>query len=128
MKNTILVMLGCLILLASCTTLKEETSDCQVNYHETIVCNNAEIYFEELLTDSRCPIDATCVWAGEIGLQFLVDGEKVELYLSPNTETKPSRKSTERYAIELLSVEPSPRAGVEIEVKNYIAHLKVEEN
>jgi len=40
--------------------------------HSTNLAQGTILSFDKVIADSRCPVDVTCVWAGEAKLQFSV--------------------------------------------------------
>ncbi len=64
--------------------------------------------FVELVDDSRCPADATCIWQGQARLAFEHDGERFILtYLSPDEATV----MLGAYGLQVLDVQPYPLAS-----------------
>ncbi len=74
--------------VAACITPDEAETDCEgascVAIGETFETGGATITPLEVLEDSRCPIDAQCVWAGQIRIRALVerDGREREIELT----------------------------------------------
>ena len=94
----------------------------------------AIINFAKVLEDSRCPMNARCVWEGNarIALEFMefggdprvsidVTGATVELNTSSRFDT---RATYGHYFVELRHLEPMPVAGAPTE--GYIATLFVD--
>lgn len=69
-----------------------------------------------LIEDSRCPADATCVWAGQAVLETRLDGtgwrQTVQLKAGTPYEVRGQ-------TVRLLSVEPGKQAERQIPVANY---------
>ena len=64
--------------------------------------------FVELIDDSRCPADATCIWQGQARLAFEHEGEPLILtYLSPGEATV----LLGAYGLQVLDVQPYPLAS-----------------
>ena len=77
----------------STKTRKAETPiiTCKVYLGKSIVVENYEIEFIEVLQDSRCPKGVSCIWAGEVVIlvDLFEDGKKVErkkITLNPKIE------------------------------------------
>lgn len=70
----------------------------------------------EVIEDSRCPMNARCVWAGRVVLSTRLEGagwqETAQLTLG-------DAYSTHGTSISLTSVSPEPMAGAEIESSDY---------
>jgi hypothetical protein len=84
------------------------------------------LFFEEVLEDSRCPIDAVCVWQGNARLSLraeLAGGEPAQLLL--NTGLEPRAAPANGYRVTLENVQPAPRSGRSIASGDYVATLRV---
>ena len=96
--------------------------------HQTaqITDENISVTLQEVLEDSRCPVDVTCIWAGlaKVSLQVTVSGHEKELSLS----TSPADNSTvfENYTFWLIGVRPVPRANQSIDRSAYFVTLRVD--
>ena len=81
--------------------------------------------FDRVASDSRCPMDAICVWAGDATVSLTVsrDGQKVnkELHTQPNG----SEATYSGYTIKLVGLAPYPRSDRQIQPKDYVATLSV---
>ena len=97
--------------------------------HQTaqISAENTSVTFQEVLEDSRCPVDVTCIWAGlaEVSLQVSVSGQERELSLS----TSPPENSAvfEDYTLWLISVRPVPRSDQNIDSSAYFVTVRVDQ-
>jgi len=82
------------------------------------------ITFLDVLEDSRCPTDVTCVWQGMTTLRFnmfqIVDTELLLNTLDKNTETV-----FDKYHIELIDVKPYPISTTSISNDDYTAILRL---
>ncbi len=97
------------------------------------------ITFVEVRSDSRCPMDAVCVWAGEAVISLAFDqpapsssalpgactgsGNRAECTLS----TTPNGSSVAHgaWTIRLVQLAPYPRATTPIRREDYVATLVV---
>jgi hypothetical protein len=86
------------------------------------------LYFKEVRSDSRCPRDAQCFWAGEAIVVLEVrpgEGEPTDVTLSV-----PPGGGAERTFrgchLRLLTLEPENESGRRLEQKDYRAMLRVE--
>ena len=97
--------------------------------HQTvqISAENISVTFQEVLEDSRCPIDVTCIWAGlaEVSLQVAVSSQERELSLS----TSPPDNSTvfENYTFWLIKVRPVPRSDQNMDRSAYFVTVRVDQ-
>jgi hypothetical protein len=94
---------------------------------QTVSVDDAElsIKFLRVTEDSRCPLNAQCVWAGngQIEVEVRDDGQPNKLTL--NTMEGAKEVVVGRYRIQLVSLDPKPLAGQPIPPGNYRATLKV---
>jgi hypothetical protein len=88
--------------------------------------NGDRIKFSTVTGDSRCPMDANCIWAGDATLTVSLSrsgsaAEARELHTQPSQ----SRISYGNYVIELTALAPYPRAGQQIVASDYVATFVV---
>ena len=97
--------------------------------HQTaqMTAENISVTFQEVLEDSRCPVDVTCIWAGlaKVSLQVSVSGQERELSLS----TSPPENSAvfENYTFWLILVRPVPRSDQNIDRSAYFVTVRVDQ-
>ena len=66
------------------------------------------VSFLEKLNDSRCPIDAVCVWAGDVGAVLLVETIEVAGQSPVHTAVEPRQLRAGGYEVTLLDMTPYP--------------------
>ncbi len=86
--------------------------------------------FKEVVSDSRCPKNVTCIWAGEakILLEVCENGKVVEeRIVQINSTSVPLNFSAEEfsYFLNSLILLPYPEAGTKVELKNYTLNLQI---
>ena len=90
--------------------------------------NALTLRWDEVVTDSRCPTDAVCVWAGEIELRLHVstgsDSTSLVLRL-PEREAVPPLGKVAGFTIRLDRVSPEPSLAAPPTEETYQAHLTV---
>jgi hypothetical protein len=93
---------------------------------ETIINNELTIKFEAVLDDSRCPIDAICVWAGngEVKLKLTLNGGNSESMVL-NTLLEPRAVKFGSYKIFLQGLNPSPMSNCPIAQEDYSINLVI---
>jgi hypothetical protein len=85
------------------------------------------VAFEGVGEDSRCPIDAICVWQGNASVELRVtDGAKTPVAVELNTALEPMAAAAGGVHIALLEVQPAPRAGVPTKKEAYSVKLGIE--
>jgi hypothetical protein len=81
-------------------------------------------------SDSRCPVDVSCVWAGNAELLFEVGGsrwsDRKTLRLNTNAgPERPGEGGYGRYTLKLTGLAPQPRSTRKIPPGAYVATLLV---
>jgi hypothetical protein len=84
------------------------------------------IAFDRVASDSRCPMDALCIWAGDAVVAVSVSqsgggSARRELH----TDAAGSEASYLAYAVKLLALAPYPRSDRQIPPGEYVATLSV---
>jgi hypothetical protein len=84
------------------------------------------VTFRSVQDDSRCPVYASCVWAGDAAVELEVGGTAtVAMVLhTPTTEIGPSTGYFGAYQIDLLELRPVPEVGTP-RPRPYTARLRV---
>lgn len=89
-----------------------------IGFGETIHVGALELEFTTLAEDSRCPLNATCVWAGNARILVTATRGRTTSVLELNTYPGyPARATFEGYLIELRRLQPdipwSPRGPLQ---------------
>lgn len=82
-----------------------------------------------IVYDSRCPVDGTCVWAGDLEIEInlaLGSGPTSPHRLHLNHLVGPTAVEFGGVRVRLASVEPTPRSTITIPESEYRARLVVE--
>jgi hypothetical protein len=92
-----------------------------------VLTDGLELTFDRVRTDSRCPLDAICIQAGEAIVvlalsQSAATRAERELGTTPNS----SEASYLSYVIKLVALAPYPRSTQQIRPEEYVATLTVE--
>ena len=85
------------------------------------------IKFKAVPEDSRCPVNAVCVWAGNGKVEFEIldiDGQNKTVTL--NTEEEPRVTILKEHTLKLISLNPPRIDGVSISPGDYSVTLLVE--
>ena len=83
---------------------------------------------DSIVQDSRCPINAVCIWQGVAVARFTVDTKNndhvIELATAPLLQYK---KDTivAGFKIELINIAPHPEMGKPLNYDEYVAEVKV---
>ena len=91
-----------------------------------LTTDDLRIRFDTVRSDSRCPIDAICVRAGEavIAITLSLRGE---VAIGRELETVPSRSQVthSRFTVTLSELQPYPRSDRQTQPNDYIATFVV---
>jgi hypothetical protein len=91
---------------------------------ESSLVEDVSIRFVRVATDSRCPADVVCVWAGDAQVQIVVTSRRsTKEYDLHTSDMKPVVH--EDYTIHLVKVEPYPFTSRTIAPEEYRVTLKV---
>ncbi len=86
------------------------------------------VSFNEVLEDSRCPVDVTCVWAGNARVQIgMAMGTGPTVPLELNTTLEPRAVDWNGVRVTLRSVMPEPRSTEQIPLEAYVVRLQLED-
>lgn len=96
-------------------------------YQQSVSFGDYSVKFSELISDSRCPIGVTCIWAGEV--VFTVTVSKNDTIVSSETFKIPPTSYTDQerklltlengLTLCLYNVMPFPKAEKKIATKDY---------
>ena len=92
-----------------------------------ILRDGLKVTFDGVQSDSRCPMDALCVWAGDAVITVSLSqppGVRAERVL--HTQPTGSEASYLAYVIKLIALSPYPRSDRQIRPDDYAATLTVE--
>lgn len=94
-------------------------------------CNeNLSITFNAYPNESRCPSDVTCVWAGFVEVELLINAKGKESILKLSTEPNisgiPVQANVGEYSIKLIDVMPYPATNIRINPNQFKVILLVE--
>lgn len=81
---------------------------------------------DSIVADSRCPVDVSCVWAGEIRVACLVESPHLETpTLRFELATTAPSAAARGLTFELLGATPAPRSTAKIAPADYRIALRV---
>ena len=105
-----------------------ETFVLQYGETKTLDGDHLSVTFSSLTGDSRCPANATCIWAGQaivqIDIQEGMQSHPTELVIGTLSEDQKSKTVINHYQVELLKVIPYPEIPeVNIPADQYAVQL-----
>lgn len=106
--------------------VREEPVIVRLNFKQEVVIDNYfKLRFDGVGADSRCPIDAICVWAGD-GEVFLniTTGNSSQRY-TVHTGLEPREVVIENYLIQLVSLLPVTRTDRTIKQEEYKVEIRI---
>lgn len=82
--------------------------------------------FSGVTSDSRCPVDVVCVWAGEATLRLTLRRlpQEAQDVVEVKTPSAPEARY-DGYTIEVSALRPLPRAASPTDPSSYVATLSV---
>jgi hypothetical protein len=92
-----------------------------------IVEDGVRVMFQRVRSDSRCPLDALCIQAGE-AIVVLTLSQPAAAQVEQELRTTPafSEVSYLSYVIRLVALAPYPRSTQQIRPEEYVATLTVD--
>jgi len=128
-----IAVLGGILLLSSCSP-SNALSDIQTHKDTLIVelkqrCINTKYNFtitpDSVLSDSRCPINALCFWAGDANVRFQLRTSSKAYTFDLHTYTGFTNDTTiENIRFKLINLQPYPGAATQVTKTNpYIVTL-----
>ena len=93
----------------------------------TVKGEGLRVTFASLLDDSRCPVNATCVWEGDAEILIGVrqaNAEESQLALHTNQKFSQAGKY-QQYVLRLVALDPYPRMDFEHKPGDYTATLLI---
>ncbi|MEP0262467.1 hypothetical protein [Dokdonia sp.] len=114
--------------IASDTSVVVDRLEIKLELGERQEINTVEITFLEVLEDSRCPKDVSCVWAGQAKIKVLIQ-EKDTAPVEKEFIFDASGKNvfiykSETIAIKALRLSPYPKTSLAIKKRVYYLELQ----
>ena len=126
-------VLPALLLLAACDDTSTGPSvaigsEFQLRPSESVSVENtdAELRFDVVTSDSRCPADAICVWQGDATAVFSVQLGGGSSSLTLHTTGEGRQASASGFTLTLVRLDPYPYASRPISPSDYRALLRVD--
>lgn len=125
------VAIGLVLALGACASPTEPDAVVATPFQLKVgevatIPDNARLRFDTVRSDSRCPIDAICITAGDavIAVTLMRNGasESRELHTIPAQ----SQFSYSNYVVKLTELQPYPRSDRQARPEDYTATLMVE--
>ena len=123
------VLCGCAPALAT-TTAPQERSPQQIvlapKQSARIDGTSLSITFEEVVADSRCPKDVTCIWAGDVEVRVRIDSGNAAPHVATlHLNTAENETVSGEHRVTLIAVTPYPDSTQKIDPAAYRATVRV---
>ena len=103
-----------------------ETVTLKMGQKKAVAKGEFSIKFVSVSEDSRCPVDANCIWAGNAKVHVIVtDSYRNSKKFVMNTTMGPKGDQFNGCAINLTGLTPSPKSGKSIKQKTYTATFTI---
>ncbi len=84
------------------------------------------VTLQGVASDSRCPSDVNCAWAGDAVVKIgTTVGKRVWSWTELHTGLEPRQVEAGDHLVTLVALEPNTRQGVQIPQEDYVAVLRV---
>ena len=103
----------------------KERQKVQIQKQKRFSRSNLTVRFVSLVEDSRCPVGANCVWAGNAKIRIEVGKGRNKKSFEVNTNVGPKGAIYNGYQIELLALTPVPKENIRINRNGYVATFAV---
>ena len=111
----------------------EAADSVRVRAGQTIVVEGIKVRFSAVESDSRCPMDAICIWEGDAVAVFSVyqncdaclESGSGTLQLKLHTTLEPKSGTAHGFRVELLNLQPYPRAASPTKPDAYYAWIRL---
>ncbi len=100
----------------------------ELKYGEIILNSDYKIsiVLDSVINESRCPLDAECIWAGNAAVRFIYSSPEKKVQFVLNTISSFRTDSLiDGYRIKLNSLTPYPKLGIHIKQTDYKAEIEV---
>jgi hypothetical protein len=135
MTKTLICIVSCALAAAGCGRATEPAGPVEAQVGDTITLrygqaahfdNSVRIVFRAVEEDSRCPVNVTCVWAGDaaIRLDVAMSGTHTGA-LVLHSHLQPKSGDIGGYVIELVEVAPSRRDPDDVRPTDYSVRLVI---
>ena len=107
----------------------EAADSVKVRIGQTMIVEGVRIRFSDVESDSRCPSDVVCVWAGDALASFVVEQncecKSPAFELKLHTTLEPKNGTAYGFRVELLGLTPYPSVASPIKKDSYAAWVRI---
>lgn len=87
--------------------------------------DHVRIVFRSVESDSRCPVDVQCVWAGDAAIRLDASSGGAWQPFVLHTNLQPRSAEHGGFVVELVGVEPEPRRDRSVDPGDYSVRLAI---
>lgn len=98
-----------------------QAGEIQIELGETEVLDGLTIRFDEVLGDSRCPLDVHCFWAGEAHVALTIDGDRVDLRVADPEYAPEDGIEVGDLVVSAVALAPYPRHNDPVDATPVVA-------
>ena len=107
----------------------EAADSVRIRVGQTITVEGVKVRFNAVESDSRCPMDAICVWEGDAIANFVVeqncDCRTPAFDLKLHTTLQPKSGTAYGFRVELRQLQPYPQASSPTKPDAYYAWIRL---
>ena len=92
---------------------------------ESVTVGDLRLTFRSVEGDSRCPVDAVCVWAGDGEIALKIEQGNKAAVAALHTTLEPKKTEWDGYTIALVSLTPARKANTNVSSADYRAEILV---
>lgn len=109
--------------------LEEGTTEFELGVGETVrlAGRDLAVTLSGVADDSRCPIDAVCVWQGDAAVQLILTTSRGRERATLHTALDPRAIRRAGLVLDVVGVSPAPHSGRRIPEDAYRVRLRVRE-
>jgi hypothetical protein len=126
MRRLLLILAAIVGVAITAAAQTPDTVTLKAGQQRSGVHSRLKIKFIAVTEDSRCPMGANCIWAGNAKVKFEVIGRTGgRKTFEANTTTGPKGDQFDGWAIDLVSLTPSPKMGSTLNPRSYQARFTI---
>ena len=107
----------------------EAADSIRIRVGQTVVVEGIRARFQAVDSDSRCPMDAVCIWEGDAVANFVVEQNcecrSAAFELKLHTTLEPKSGTAYGFRVALLQLAPYPRASSPTKPDAYSAWIRI---
>lgn len=123
--TTVVISVGCATVDTALVAEPGATFSLPVGRTAAVSGNSARITFNRVTNDSRCPIDAVCIWAGDAPIELTIVSEGSTQTRTLSTIAPNNEVVVGNLRIRFVGLTPAPKQSEPPSTRAYVAQLVV---